>query len=175
MVHVCAGEHPRLDEGVDAVVDELRALEAHHGGLRELARHEALRGRGGGAVRGEREGGEEGGGEVHGWAWSWCMLWCFSLRAECSEVYRPNVNNDKQSYRGEGKYHLPFPWRALSLALALAIGFRSGRASSASPRSHVEAQGEWRAQPVAVLLGNCRIVRRDCSYGDPGRPINVLQ
>jgi hypothetical protein len=63
-VHVCAWEESRLHEGIDAVVDELRALEAHHGCLCELARHEAIGGAGGGIVGGEREGqGKEG--ELH--------------------------------------------------------------------------------------------------------------
>lgn len=48
LVHVCARERAWLHEGVDTVVDELRALEAHHGCLGELACHEGVAGCSGG-------------------------------------------------------------------------------------------------------------------------------
>lgn len=52
LVEVRGGDGAGVDEGVDAVVDELRAFEAHHGG-----------GAGGWALRGGEGGEEEEGGE----------------------------------------------------------------------------------------------------------------
>ena len=53
---MCRWGLPRLDKRIDAIKDELRALEAHHGGLRELACHEAMAGASDYFVHGERKG-----------------------------------------------------------------------------------------------------------------------